>query len=166
MIDPIPTYLDRLIFVRSKIIGFYQKNYLTLSPATKRKLINVQAELYKYIELYYHNTDTGRKAYNRKYNRFKFRFNVTHHPDLFDIKKLKKVGWYKPSKNNKNGLSRDHIVSVKEAIKNNYDPYYITHPVNCALIPFPENSRKGNKSSMSYETLIKKVKEYDSFGRI
>ena len=158
MTDPTPWRMDRLVFVRSKIISFYQKNYLTLTPATKWKLMNVQSELYKYIELYYQNTDTGRKAYHRKYNRYKFRFNIMHHPDLFDIKELKRIGWYKPQKNRKNGLSKDHIISVKEAIKNNYDPYYITHPINCALIPFSENSRKGNKIFNILQNFNKKSK--------
>lgn len=53
---------------------------------------------------------------------------------------------------NPNGLSRDH--KINEAIKNNYDPYYITHPMNCDLISHKQNNKKNTMSSITYEKLI------------
>jgi hypothetical protein len=90
---------------------------------------------------------------------YKFTFNVYHFPELFDLDLLNKVGWYSPGgktkKWNINGLSRDHKISVNDAIKNNYDPYYIT-PLNCELMPHIENNSKKTKSSISYTYLFYK----------
>jgi hypothetical protein len=65
---------------------------------------------------------------------------------------------------NKNGISRDHRVSVFEAIRQNYDPYYIKHPVNCELMLHCENNKKKSKSSISYDQLVKLVNDYDMVG--
>lgn len=101
-------------------------------------------------------------------NRFKFTFNVFKYPDLFDLDLLTQIGFYAPKGKsgrwNPKGLSRDHKVSVNEAIKNNYDPYYITHPINCELMAHVVNNRKKTKSSISYQELIKLVDEYDKRG--
>jgi hypothetical protein len=58
-------------------------------------------------------------------------------------------------------LSRDHKISVYEAIKNNYEPYYITHPINCEIMPWIENNKKKTKSSLKYDDLVRMVDEYD-----
>jgi hypothetical protein len=100
---------------------------------------------------------------------YKFRFNVFHYPDLFDIALIQQHGFFCPGgryskdgKTNPNGLSRDHRVSVNEAIRNNYDPYYVSHPVNCEIMFHHENNRKKTKSSITYEELIRLVDAYDS----
>lgn len=99
-------------------------------------------------------------------NQYGFKFNVFHFPDLFDLDLLKEKGFYN-SKNTKtrdknlNGLSRDHKVSVADARKYNYDPYYISHVMNCDLIPHAENNRKNTRSSITYLELVELVNEYD-----
>lgn len=99
-------------------------------------------------------------------NRFKFTFNVYNYPDLFDLDLLSRVGFYAPKgksgKWNPNGLSRDHRVSVNEALRNNYDPFYITHPVNCELMPHKQNNSKKSKSSITYEELKSMVDMYEN----
>lgn len=102
-------------------------------------------------------------------SRYYFKFNVFHYPDLFDLNELTRVGFYNAGGNNKrginmNGLSRDHRVSVSEAMLNNYDEYYIRHPINCDLMPQNKNSRKHSKSSITYEQLVCEVNEYDNRG--
>lgn len=96
---------------------------------------------------------------------YKFTFNVYHYPDLFDIELVKSVGWYSrggtAGKWNPNGLSRDHKISVTSAIANNYDPFYITHPLNCELMTWTENNKKKTKSSMTYEELINQVNAHE-----
>lgn len=96
---------------------------------------------------------------------YKFTFNVFHYPDLFDIELLKSVGWFSPGgkagKWNLAGLSRDHKISVNDAIANGYDPYYITHPLNCELMPHTKNNKKKTKSSITYEELKHLVDDYD-----
>lgn len=98
-------------------------------------------------------------------NRFKFTFNVFHYPELFDLESLDKTGWYSPGgkagKWNIDGLSRDHKVSVNESIKNNYDPFYIKHPLNCELITHAANNKKKTKSSIEYEELVLLVEDYE-----
>lgn len=97
---------------------------------------------------------------------YRFQFNVYHYPDLFDIQLLTELGWYAPKgksgKWNPNGLCRDHKVSVNEAIKNNYDPYYISHVMNCELITQVENNKKKTSSSLSYPELVALVNSYDN----
>lgn len=97
--------------------------------------------------------------------RFKFTFSVYDYPDLFDLDHVARVGWYSrggtAGKWNPAGLSRDHRVSVNDAIRYGYDPFYISHPINCELLSWEENNRKKTKSSISYEELVNQVNEYE-----
>jgi hypothetical protein len=133
-----------------------------------------------YCKLYYCNcTHCGLQFFSKKIqkycnehielyvsarNRFQFTFNVYEYSDLFDISLLKKYGWYSPGnrgpKNNE-GVSRDHRISVRDAVKNNYDPYYITHPLNCELMQHKFNKKKYTSSSLSYDVLVNLVNEYE-----
>jgi hypothetical protein len=97
--------------------------------------------------------------------RFWFTFGISSYPDLFDGAIIREHGMR--SRENPNGVTRDHRVSVQESILNGYDPYYIKHPLNCELMLFDQNNKKKTKSSMSYEDLVAKVKEYDKMvGRV
>lgn len=105
----------------------------------------------------------------KDYNFYRFKFNLYHYPDLFDLDILTRVGFVsfggkRGGKLNLDGLSRDHRVSVNESIANNYDQYYITHPINCELMSQRKNSFKHINSSISYAELIKLVDEYDNRG--
>jgi len=66
------------------------------------------------------------------------------------------------SYSNTNGLTRDHKISVNEAIRNNYDPYYIKHPLNCELMSWKKNNKKKTKSSITYSKLKQLVDAYDA----
>ena len=92
--------------------------------------------------------------------RFAFTFRLEHFPKLFDIETIRRIGLYHPKKN-VDGLSRDHRVSVNDAIKNGFDPFYIKHPLNCAIMPQRENSSKKAKSSLSYDELRRLVDEFE-----
>lgn len=98
---------------------------------------------------------------NNNRNRYAFTFSLSKHPNLFSQYStlLKQYGIW--SYSNTNGLTRDHRISVNDAIKNNYDPYYIKHPINCELMSWSENNKKKSKSSMSYSELIHLVDQYD-----
>lgn len=102
------------------------------------------------------------------YDKCAFKFNVYHYPKLFNLSLIEKYGWYScPGKNrgtgikNINGVSRDHKVSIKEAFENSYDPYYISHIMNCEIVLHLDNVSKNSKSSISYKELISLVNEYD-----
>ena len=100
--------------------------------------------------------------------RYEFTFNVYDYPDLFDLELLKEKGWYSPKgksgKWNPKGLTRDHRISKTEAVRNNYDPYYIKHPLNCQLLTQTENNIKRTNNSINYEELVKMVNEWDMAG--
>ena len=76
--------------------------------------------------------------HSRARDAYRFKFNVYHYPDLFDLTLISTFGWYsqggRKKTKNTNGIVRDHKVSVSEAIKHGYDPYYISHPLNCELM--------------------------------
>lgn len=98
---------------------------------------------------------------------YNFNFHIFSYPDLFDLDMVRKYGFYhsgniKGKKKNLKGLSRDHKVSVADARKYGYDPYYISHVMNCQLLTHSENVRKGTSSSISYEELVRLVDEFDA----
>jgi len=90
---------------------------------------------------------------------FWFTFSLSSYPDLFDGNLIRQYGMR--SKENPNGVTRDHKVSVQESIMNGYDPYYIKHPLNCELMLFKDNASKHTRSSIGYTDLVKAVDEYE-----
>jgi hypothetical protein len=92
--------------------------------------------------------------------KFWFTFNVFHYPDLFDLSLINTYG-FRDNKTNPNGITRDHKISVNDAIRYGYDPYYIKHPMNWELMFFNENNKKKTNSSITYQELIKLVDDYD-----
>jgi len=136
------------------IIGPFSKLFTPTCGHCGNKFVNRRSVKYcnKHSDLY--------KSNNR--NRYRFTFSISKYPDLFGSYSLllKTHGMWSPT--NTNGLTRDHRVSVNDSIKNNYDPYYITHPLNCELMPWNQNMIKRTDSSITYEQLVILVNEYDS----
>lgn len=103
--------------------------------------------------------DEHKELYGREGRyRFVFSFNPFLLPSIFSSDKLiqlKAQGFWNPK--NKEGLTRDHRISVNSAIKHNYDPFYITHPLNCELMPWLENNKKKTSNSLTYAALVKQV---------
>jgi len=100
---------------------------------------------------------------NNNRNRYAFTFSIKTYSSLFpeqSLYLLKQYGMW--SYTNTNGITRDHKVSVNEAIKNNYDPYYIKHPLNCELMTWTENNEKKTNSSISYSELVTLVDDYEN----
>lgn len=89
----------------------------------------------------------------------KFKFNLADYPKEFDFKLIKKHGWYSPTnkKNNLNGVSRDHIISVKFGHDNNLPPEIISHPANCQLLVHSNNVSKHSRCDISLEDLKSKI---------
>ena len=52
-------------------------------------------------------------------NLSKFKFSLNSYPNEFDFSLIEKYGWYSPSnkKNNLDGISRDHMISVREGFE-------------------------------------------------
>lgn len=104
--------------------------------------------------------------WNNNKNQYSFTFNVWDYPALFDLEMLRSKGWVafggkRGGNKNPSGLSRDHKVSVSHAKKHGYDPYYISHPCNCAIMPHTENNKKKSSSSITYAQLVAEVDAYD-----
>lgn len=143
---------------KDNIVGIYTKIYFKKCHHCKN--IFVTKSLLKYCN----NCNNLYKNENR--NRFAFTFKIFDYPELFNLNLIKEIGFYSPGgkckkKWNPNGLSRDHKLSVNEAILNNYDPYYVRHPLNCNLIPFKENNKKKTKSSITYFELKNLVDNWE-----
>lgn len=88
-----------------------------------------------------------------------FKFNLANYPNEFDFTLVEQFGWYRAKNrgNNLNGISRDHIVSVKYGFDNKIDPKIISHPANCQLIRHNENVSKGVKCKISFPQLLEKI---------
>lgn len=92
-----------------------------------------------------------------------FTFALNDFPDEFDFSLIEKYGWYKAANrgNNLNGVSRDHMYSVKDGFINNVDPKIISHPANCKLVLQRYNSSKYSKSSITLEQLMDRIQKWD-----
>lgn len=112
-----------------------------------------------------------RRNYNRKdmdeYKAYRsdtmFKFNLADYPDEFDFNLVKEHGWYSPTNknNNLNGVSRDHMLSVREGFELGIDPKLISHPANCRLMIHNENISKNKNSSITYEELLERIKVFE-----
>ena len=91
-----------------------------------------------------------------------FNFNPEDYPEKFDLDLIKKYGRYSPSNkgNNLEGISKDHMVSVREGFEKNIDSSIISHPANCELLPHKQNQRKYKNSSITIEELFEKIKNW------
>lgn len=92
-----------------------------------------------------------------------FKFSLNQFPDEFDFKLIEEHGWYSaPNRgNNPNGVSRDHMYSVKQGFLNGVDPKIISHPANCKLVLQSENFSKRDGCSITLEELMKRIEEWD-----
>lgn len=141
-------------YFRNSVAGEYSLLFNNTCKHCNTKFVN--RKNVKYCQNHSHLY----KSNNR--NRYVFTFSLKTYPDLFGhmSKQLKEVGIW--SYDNTDGLTRDHKISVNEAIHNNYDPYYIKHPLNCELMSWTENNKKKTKSSLMFSELKLLVDEYDN----
>ncbi len=92
-----------------------------------------------------------------------FHFNPYHYPEEFNIKLLEEHGFYSPSNknNNINGVSKDHMVSVRYGFDNNIDPKILSHPSNCQLLIHNDNISKHKDCSITYEELLNRIEQWN-----
>jgi hypothetical protein len=93
-----------------------------------------------------------------------FKFSLSDYPNEFDFSLVEQHGWYKAKNrgDNLNGVSRDHIISVKHGYINNIDPTLISHPANCQLLRHNDNVTKLDKCGMTIDDLIQKIEKWDT----
>ena len=92
-----------------------------------------------------------------------FKFNLSDYPDEFDFTLIESYGWYKPKNrgDNLNGVSRDHIISVRYGFDNQLPAEHLAHPANCVLMKHGENVSKGKKIGMSYDDLLNRIEAWN-----
>ena len=102
-------------------------------------------------------------AYRKYVLDCRFNFPLQNYPDEFDFSLFDKYGTYKAKNrgDNLNGISRDHIVSMKYGFENNISSEIIRHPANCQLLTQSQNSLKHIKCGMTIEELLNKIKSWD-----
>lgn len=102
--------------------------------------------------------------WNNIKDQYSFKFNVFDYPGLFNLEQINQIGWvsFRGKNYNPNGLSRDHKISISDAKKYGYDPYYISHQCNCSIILQKDNNKKNQKSSITYEQLVHDVIKFNT----
>lgn len=96
--------------------------------------------------------------------RASFDFNLADYPEEFSFDLIEEHGWYSASNrgNNLNGVSRDHMVSVKFGYENNIDPSIIGHPANCRLMRHNDNVSKNEGCSITLEELKVRIEKWNN----
>lgn len=118
--------------------------------------------------LYYAKTRREKLRYTKSdYENYridcKFNFNLADFTNEFDFSLIEKHGWYKAKNrgDNLNGVSRDHMVSVKYGFENGIPPNIISHPANCSLMLHNDNVSKYKKCSLTLEELVFRIEMWD-----
>ncbi len=163
------------------------KSALKLHNLTEEKIENMKIEYYlnpkkcincenifsyeKRKKIKKYCSKNCRLDYERKgmteYQKYKrdasFNFNLSDFPKEFDFDLIKEYGWYKPKNrgDNLNGISRDHIYSIKKGFENNIDTKVISHPANCKLMIHNDNVSKNKKCNITLEELLKKIEKWN-----
>ena len=81
------------------------------------------------------------------YNRARFSFGFHKYKNIKGYELIKEYGIYNPI-TNKNGVSRDHMLSINYGWVHNIPPEIISHPANCEIILQTKNASKSKKSSI------------------
>ena len=107
-------------------------------------------------------TEKNKEPFLLYRQRSNFDFKFEDYPDKFDLGLVEEHGWYSPSNkgNNLNGVSRDHMVSVRTGFELGIDPDIIKHPANCKLMLHKDNQSKRAKSSISIEELLERIRSW------
>ena len=101
--------------------------------------------------------------YQKYYRCCQFEFGLSDYPNEFNFKLIKTHGWYQAKNhgNNLNGISRDHMISIKYGYENNINSEIIKHPANCQLMIHNENVSKYKNCSISLNELNKKINNWN-----
>lgn len=97
--------------------------------------------------------------YQKYYRECQFNFSLNQYPEEFDFNLIEQYGWYQAKNhgNNLNGVSRDHMVSIKYGYEHNISSEIIKHPANCQLMIHNENISKHKNCSITIDELLIKI---------
>lgn len=116
---------------------------------------------YKIDKKYKAICDDCRESYYKFYRpSCEFIFDINLYKNEFDFSLIKKYGWYSPTNkgNNLNGVSKDHLYSIKDGFINKVSYEIMSHPANCKLLKHSDNSSKHCISSISLDELKSRIK--------
>lgn len=107
-------------------------------------------------------TEKNKEPFLLYRQRCNFHFNFNDYTNKFDSTLVEKYGWYSPVNkgNNPNGVSKDHMVSVKTGYDLGIDPNIINHPANCQILLNKQNQSKGKKNSITVEELLERIQNW------
>ena len=107
-------------------------------------------------------TEKNKQPFLLYRQRCNFVFKFEDYPDKFDLTLVEQHGWYSPSNkgNNLNGVSKDHMVSVRSGFDLGIDPEVIKHPANCKIMLHKQNQSKREKSSITIEELLERIRSW------
>jgi hypothetical protein len=107
-------------------------------------------------------TEKNKEPFLLYRQRCNFDFKFEDYPGKFDLTLVEQNGWYSPSNkgNNINGVSRDHMVSVRTGFDLGIDPEIIKHPANCKIMLHKQNQSKREKSSITVEELLERIRNW------
>ena len=152
----------------TRLCAFCKKVEFTCKKYSKQQFCsNSCASKFRQFKAFQEKLDAATTEYERvklelrKYRQqCTFTFSLNDYPDEFDFKLIEQYGWYKAKNrgNNLNGVSRDHMYSVKEGFLNKVDPKILAHPANCRLIRHNDNVSKGSKSTITLEQLLERIR--------
>jgi hypothetical protein len=127
---------------------------LICNPSDKRKYCSRKC----WIDCVEQNK-TSLASYSK---RCKFNFNVYKFPSKFNLQLIENFGWYKATNRgcNLEGISRDHMLSVRCGFEMGIDPKLIKHPANCELMQQTKNAKKRANSSITLEELLERIKNW------
>ncbi len=136
-----------------------KQKYCSQGCALKQRERNKKIEKYKNIC----EEELQKFKYNIYKKQCKFLFALNNFPNEFNFNLIKENGWYKAKNkgDNLNGVSRDHMFSVKQGFIENVNPYYISHPANCQILTQSNNASKNANCSITKEELIEKVQQWN-----
>jgi hypothetical protein len=137
-----------------KICLFCNQEFKVIKSLIKQEFCNIKCK---------RSFQSQNNEYQHYKNRCKFKFSLNSFPNEFDFKLIETFGWYSPNnkKNNLQGVSRDHILSISDGWKNKIPPEIVSHPANCQLLLQSKNASKHKSSSITLEELEIKIKEWD-----
>ena len=131
--------------------------FLSLCMGIQLKNFSASQKAYHHRIGTYDNMDE-KERYNLECS-FKFSDNLL--PYLPGYENIVKYGWYNPI-SNPNGVAKDHMVSKNYGwTHNKIDPYLLSHPANCMIMPHPENNNKRARCSITVNELIERVEWFN-----
>ena len=137
---------------------FYQNNAMHLVPSLVRERNKLGSfandEQFRSMIL---SMEEARKTY---YNHCLFIFDESLYPFILGYELFQEHGTYNRI-SNPHGVEKDHRISKRYGWEHGIDPEIIRHPANCEFLPRKLNSDKHEKCSISLETLLMEINNWN-----